>query len=96
MQQQMTTGLQARPTMTAPPAVITTKDLQYLRDMMSWELLAAKKCSHFASECTDPNLRQAIDKVGQMHLRHYALLLKHCQHNNNQAMAGVPQPPQTQ
>ena len=94
MQQQTVMGPQ--PTMTAPPAVITTKDLMYLRDMMSWQLLAAKKCSHFAKECTDPAVRQAIDKVGQMHLRHYGMLLKHCQHDNNQAMANVPQPPQMQ
>ncbi|MBX6354155.1 MAG: spore coat protein [Thermoflavifilum sp.] len=95
-QQQMTGGLQPHPTMQTPPAVITTKDLQYLRDMMSWELLAAKKCSHFASECTDPQLRTVIDKVGQMHLRHYALMLKHCKNNNNQAMPNVPAPPQMQ
>ena len=80
--------------MQTPPQVITTKDCHYLKDMLSWELLAMKKCSHFASECTDPEVRSAIDKAGQMHQRHYTLLLKHLQNNNNTAMQNVPQPAQ--
>lgn len=27
---------------------LTTKDLNYLKDEMSWELLAFKKCHHYA------------------------------------------------
>ena len=30
--------------MQVPPQVITTKDSQYLKDQLSWELLAMKKC----------------------------------------------------
>ncbi|MFM1653145.1 hypothetical protein ACI7RC_13700 [Brevibacillus sp. B_LB10_24] len=83
---------QQQPMMMTPPAVVTTKDLAYLKDAMSWTLLAMKKCAHFAKECTDPQIGQAIDRAGQMHLRHYNLLLKHCKNNNLQAMTGVPQP----
>lgn len=77
--------------MQAPPQVITTKDSQYLKDQLSWELLAMKKCHHFAQECTDPGTRQLIDKAGQMHQRHYTLLLKHLQNNNTEHMKAVPQ-----
>lgn len=77
--------------MSVPPQVITTKDSQYLKDQLSWEILAMKKCSHFAKECTDPEIRTAIDKAGQMHQRHYTMLLKHLQNNNAQAMQSVPQ-----
>ncbi|MCL6632047.1 MAG: hypothetical protein K6T63_05375 [Alicyclobacillus herbarius] len=75
----------AQPVMMAPPAVITTKDLLYLKDAMSWELLAAKKCYHFANECTDAKVAQAIHRAGQMHIQHYQKLLAHCQSAENAA-----------
>jgi len=90
MQQQQTAG-QQQPVFPQPPQVITTKDHLYLKDQLSWELLAAKKCRHFANECTDPEIRQAIDKAGQMHQRHYELLLKHLKNNNAQQMQAVNQ-----
>ena len=77
--------------MTLPPQVITTKDHLYLKDQLSWELIAMKKCRHFAAECTDPEIRQAIDQAGQMHQRHYQLLLRHLQTNNTAAMQSVQQ-----
>lgn len=73
------------------PQVISIKDLLYLKDQMSWQLDAMKKCARFAQECTDPQVKQVIDKAGQMHLRHYQMLLTHCQNNNQQQMAQVPQ-----
>jgi hypothetical protein len=82
---------QQQPVMTRPPQVITTKDCLYLKDQLSWEIVAMKKCRHYAQECTDPELAKAIDKAGQMHQRHYQLLLKHLQNNNNEAMAKVSQ-----
>lgn len=54
---------------------ITTKDLLYLSDELSWELLAMKKSHHFASECQDPEVKQLLEKTGQMHQRHYETLL---------------------
>ena len=80
-----------QPIMMQPPKVITTKDHLYLKDQMSWELIAMKKCQHFAKECQDPEIRQAIDKAGQMHQRHYNMLLKHLKHDNNSAMNQVHQ-----
>ncbi|KQX51765.1 hypothetical protein [Paenibacillus sp. Root444D2] len=80
--------------MQVPPQVITTKDSQYLKDQLSWELLAMKKCRHFAQECSDSEIRQLIDKAGQMHQKHYMLLLKHLQNNNTEEMKKVPQPQQ--
>ncbi|MBN2981699.1 MULTISPECIES: hypothetical protein [Cohnella] len=92
MQQTQAQGQQQQqPVMQQPPQVITTKDHLYLKDQLSWELLAMKKCSHFAGECTDQEIRQAIDQAGQMHKRHYELLLKHLQHNNTAEMQKVRQ-----
>lgn len=85
-----------QPLMMQPPQVITTKDYLYLKDQLSWELIAMKKCRHFAQECIDPEIVQAIDKAGQMHLRHYEMLLKHLQNDNNAQMQQVQQMQQSQ
>lgn len=74
-----------------PPKVITTKDLSYLKDQLSWHLDVMKKCAHFAQESTNPQIKQALDEAGRMHERHYQMLLKHCQNNNTQAMAAFQQ-----
>ncbi|MDI3546865.1 MAG: hypothetical protein PWR10_517 [Halanaerobiales bacterium] len=63
--------------MQQPPNFISTKDLAYLTDAMSWELLAMKKCHHFAQECNNNEIRQAIERAGRMHEKHYKMLLKH-------------------
>ncbi|PLR76018.1 hypothetical protein CU633_18095 [Bacillus sp. V3-13] len=89
--EQMQTQQQQQPVMQQPPQVITTKDHLYLKDQLSWELIAMKKCRHFANECSDPEIIQAIDKAGQMHQRHYELLLKHLQNNNKTEMQKVHQ-----
>ncbi|MWC26922.1 hypothetical protein [Paenibacillus sp. MMS18-CY102] len=91
MQQQQTQSQAQQPVMARPPQVVTTKDFQYLKDMLSWELNAMKKCHHFAKETSCQQTKQAIDKAGQMHQRHYGLLLKHLQNNNTEEMKKVPQ-----
>lgn len=82
---------QHQPMLQTPPSVVTTKDLLYLKDSMSWLLDAMKKCSHFAGEVQDPQLKQAINEMGQMHQRHYNMLLKHCQNNNTMQMNQIQQ-----
>ena len=68
-------------TMQHPPAILTGKDLDYLKDAMSWELLVMKKCRHFAQECSDGEIRQAIDRAGRIHEKHFKILLKHVDPN---------------
>ena len=91
VQMQNQNQTQQQPPLPQPPQVITTKDHLYLKDQLSWELIAMKKCSHLAKECTDQAIRQAIDKAGLMHQRHYGLLLKHLQNNNTAEMQKVQQ-----
>lgn len=79
-----------------PPRVITTKDLLYIKDALSWELVAFKKFHFFAGQATDPQIKQALDKAGKMHQQHYQKLLTHLQVDNNSAMANLPRPQQTQ
>ncbi|MDF2663457.1 MAG: hypothetical protein K0Q94_6248 [Paenibacillus sp.] len=91
MEQNQTQGQQQQPVLPQPPQIITTKDHLYLKDQLSWELVAMKKCRHFAQECSDPEISQAIDRAGQMHQRHFELLLKHLQNNNTMEMQKVHQ-----
>lgn len=87
---------QAQVPIPVPPRVITTKDLLYLKDALSWELEAFKKFHFFAQQAKSPQIKQALDKAGQMHQRHYQKLLTHLQVDNNTAMASLPRPQQTQ
>ncbi|CAJ1001347.1 MULTISPECIES: ferritin-like domain-containing protein [Bacillales] len=87
----MFTPQQTQAPMPQPPRVISTKDASYLKDALSWELLAFKKLHFFAQQATDPQVKQALEKAGQMHQRHYQKLLSHLQVNNAQAMAAIPQ-----
>ncbi|MFW6287422.1 MAG: hypothetical protein ACOC2J_01565 [bacterium] len=68
---------QSQERMSRPPACITTKDLAYLRDALSWELLAMKKCYHYAQHCQNEKIRKTINTAGQIHQRHYRMLLVH-------------------
>lgn len=64
---------------------ISAKDLQYLSDEMSWELIAFKKCHHFAGEVQDTQIKAAIDKLGAMHQQHYQALLQCVQSSTGQS-----------
>lgn len=80
MNQQMTgeqaqLGSQTVGVMNKPPAVVTDKDLSYLKDALSWELLAMKKCHHDAGLCRDQEIGAFLGRVAQMHQDHYLRLL---------------------
>lgn len=68
---------------------LSTKDLNYLKDELSWELLAFKKCHHYAQECQDQQVKQLIDQCGRMHQQHYQQLLHHL---NPTGATGSPMP----
>ncbi|MBS4208496.1 hypothetical protein [Bacillus sp. FJAT-50079] len=78
-QQMNQPGQHQQPIMQQPPHIITTKDFAYINDMLSWNLLATKKAHFFATQCQDPQLKQALNACGQMHQRHYEKLLFHLQ-----------------
>nr|WP_028393675.1 hypothetical protein [Bacillus cihuensis] len=63
--------------MKQPPQMVSTKDSLYLKDMLSWNLLAMKKAHFFAAQCQDQQVVQALNKYGQMHQRHYNTVLAH-------------------
>lgn len=84
MQQQNMNMQNQQGIMQTPPVVISSKDSLYLTDMMSWNLLAAKKSHFFAQQCQDQELKTEMEKCGQMHQRHYQQILGHLQSHLNQ------------
>lgn len=61
--------------MTANRNLLSDKELLYVKDYLSWELLAVKKCKEAADACTDPQIRQLINQTGQKHMNHYETIL---------------------
>lgn len=68
--------------MVEPPSVVSTKDALYLTDMLSWNLLAMKKSHFFAQQCQDQEIVAEIQRCGEMHQRHYELILSHLNTQN--------------
>lgn len=63
--------------MTADRNLLSDKELHYIKDYLSWELLAMKKCSDAANACTDPQIKQLIQQTGLKHQQHYETILSH-------------------
>lgn len=79
-----------------PPRALSTKDLLYLKDALSWELLAFKKFHFFAQQVSNSEIKQALEKAGKMHQDHFQKLLAHLQVDNNAALASLPSQQQDQ
>jgi hypothetical protein len=85
-----------QPPIPLPPRAITTKDVLYIKDALSWELLAFKKFHFMANQIQNPQLKDALNKAGQMHQNHYQRLLTHLQVDNNTVLANLPNTQQMQ
>ena len=57
------------------PKMISTKDLDYLSDMLNWNLVIAKKAHHFANKTTKKEITEELDEVANMHSKHYEIIL---------------------
>jgi len=69
---------------------ITEKDLSYIKDQMSWELLAAKKAYQYAHQTTDPECRTLMFQVAEQHQRNLERVLQHLeQHVQQTNQAGT-------
>lgn len=79
-----------------PPRAITTKDLLYIKDVLSWQLLAFKKFHFYAQQVTNPEIKQTLENMGKMHQNHFQRLLPHLQVDNNSVLASLPKPQQSQ
>jgi hypothetical protein len=65
--------------MTADRNLLSDKELHYVKDFLSWELLAMKKCNEAANQCQDQQIKQLIREAGKTHIRRFETLLSHLQ-----------------
>lgn len=72
MQQQNTTMTQDR-------NLLGDKELLYIKDYLSWELLAIKKCNDTANQLQCEQLAGLVRQIGQKHENHYNTILGHLQ-----------------
>lgn len=56
---------------------LTEKDLAYMHDMMSWELIATKKAYQYAQQTMEPDCRNLMFQVAEQHQRNLERILAH-------------------
>jgi hypothetical protein len=56
---------------------LSTKEVNYLKDHLSWELLAAKKCYNHAKSMQDQNYAKLFDDIGRVHQENFVDLLNY-------------------
>lgn len=64
--------------------MLSVKELDYIKDFLSWELLMAKKCSEYAGKEVDPNFKGVFNNAGQVHQQNYQNLLSYLQQQSSQ------------
>ncbi len=63
---------------------LSTKELNYLNDFMSWELLAAKKCYQYGCQENNSPQAQLLFDVARIHQQNYTNLLNYTSKYLNQ------------
>lgn len=58
------------------PNIISTKDLSYIKDMLSWNLVMAKKSKEYLKLVGDKDVKELLKKVNEVHNSHYEMLLE--------------------
>lgn len=64
--------------------MLSVKELNYIKDFLSWELLMAKKCSEYAGKEVDSNFKGVFNNAGQVHQQNYQNLLSYLQQQSSQ------------
>lgn len=63
---------------------LSVKELNYIKDFLSWELLMVKKCNQYANQEVDPVFKGVFNNEGQIHQENYLNLLTYLQRLPNQ------------
>lgn len=63
---------------------LSSKELNYVKDMLSWELLTAKKCYQYGHQEQTPNRKEVFFNSARVHKQNYLRLLNYLERNNNQ------------
>ena len=57
------------------PTMISTKDLDYIKDMLDWNLIAVKKINHYLQHVQDEDVKNLFEQIVTMHKKHFNGLL---------------------
>ena len=52
------------------PNIISTKDLSYIKDMLSWNLVMAKKSKEYLKLVGDKDVKELLKKYKEVHKSH--------------------------
>ena len=63
---------------------ISAKELNYVNDLLSWELLSAKKCFQYANQETNPAHQQVFSDTAHVHQQNYTDLLNYIGQTNKE------------
>lgn len=61
---------------------LSTKELNYVKDLLAWELLMAKKCKLYADQETTQRFSEVFNQAGQMHQENYLSLVQYLESVN--------------
>lgn len=64
------------------PNIISTKDLDYLKDMFQWNFVASKEIDHFKEEVKSEDIKELLSDIAKMHMVHCKCLLSILQGDN--------------
>jgi len=76
-QQQQMTGQQAQ-----GQAMLTSKNLTILEDMMNYESLYFNKLEMYSQSCNDAQLKDICNKAAQLHKKHFDMLFNYLNSHN--------------
>ena len=66
-------------------AMLTSKNLTILEDMLNYESLNYKKLDMYSQNCTDPQLKDVCTKAAQSHKQHFNMLFNYLNSHNKPA-----------
>lgn len=67
---------------------VSEKELNYIKDLLSWELLSAKKSFQYSNQEQDPAQQQVFRRCTQIHQQNYTNILNYVQDINQMQGGG--------
>jgi hypothetical protein len=62
---------------------LSTKELNYINDLLSWELLSSKKCFQYGHQETNQAHQQVFFDTARLHQQNYVNLFNFVDQTNN-------------
>lgn len=66
-------------------AMLSSKNLTILEDMLNYESLYYKKLNLYSQSCNDPQLKDICNRAAQLHKQHFDVLFNYLNSHNKPA-----------